>query len=57
MVLLLFSSFLLLLHTMDERRHKISIALVFTMFMHRVIAQVIATIAVSNYWTTLEYEN
>jgi hypothetical protein len=32
-----FPSFLLLLHTMDEYKHKILVAFVFTMPMHQVI--------------------
>jgi len=37
-----FSFFSLLLRTMDEHQHKILVAFVFTMAMHRVIAQVVA---------------
>jgi len=41
-VFIFFFSFLFLLRTMNERRHKILVALIFIMAMHRVIAQVIA---------------
>ncbi len=47
--------FYLLLHTMDECRHKILVALVFTMAMHWVIAQVVELqwIAIGQYWNML----
>jgi hypothetical protein len=51
----LFFFFLLLLHTMDEHKHKILVAFVFTMAMHRMIAQVIALqwVAIGQHWSMM----
>ncbi len=40
---------------MHERRHKILVALVFTMAMHRVIAQVVALeqITIGQHWSMM----
>jgi hypothetical protein len=47
--------FYLLLHTMDEHRHKILVALVFTMTMHWVIVQVVELhwIAIGQHWSMM----
>ncbi len=54
-IFFLFFGFLFLLQTIDERRHKISVALVFTMVMHWVIIPS-DCIATNSYLTTLEYD-
>ncbi len=47
--------FYLLLHTMDEHRHKILVALVFIMAIHWVIAQVVELqwIAIGQHWSMM----
>jgi mannose/fructose/N-acetylgalactosamine-specific phosphotransferase system component IIB len=52
---LFFKNKIKLLHTMHERRHKILVALVFTMAMHRVIAQVVALeqITIGQHWSMM----
>jgi hypothetical protein len=53
--ILCFSSSLFLLHTMDERRHKILVALCFY-YGHALSDYTNGCIVVNNYWTTLEYD-
>ncbi len=50
-----FIFFKFLLHTMNERRHKILVALIFIMAMHQVIAQVIALQrgAIGQHWSMM----
>ncbi len=49
-------SLLLLLHIMDEHKHKILVTLIFTMAMYQVTAQVVAlqSVAIEQHWSMMK---